>query len=640
MAKYIYKHRRGTISQWADHLTTIPHEGEIVIEIDDVNGLHKLKIGDGIRTYGELAYLQAGDEIVTQVLNQVMPRIVTVELTVDWSQASDGKYSQTIALDNVTANSRLDLQPTADMIAEFKQLGLTFVTENNGGTITIYSVGNMPTKSYTMQATIVETECNGQSAVVGIPVGAAAAQSDWTQTDDTKSDYIKNKPTLGALAAKSEVAKTDLASDVQASLGKADTAIQSVDNKVDKEDGKGLSTNDFTDAYKQKVDSALQSYTESDPTVPDWAKASTKPDYTASEVGALPDDTTLADLPDDASHRTVTDSEKTTWNAKLDKAGGTISGSLAITGDLTVSGTTISEDHETIVVEDNMVVLNSNKVDLQTALSGLAINKDTSSTYGAVYDPTDATFKFGEGTLDANNEFTFNNGEGLPFAVRNDSTEFTDGHIVEWSADGNKLVDSGKTVDDYVEKVSGKGLSTNDFTDEYKSKVDSALQSYTETDPTVPAWAKASAKPIYTADEVGAVAYTAQTLTEEQKAQARSNIGAGASAFSGSYNDLTDKPTTGAGSGDMHSSVYDPQGKAQDMFAYTDNALANSDFATKTEAQGYANTAESSAKAYTDEQIAAIPTPDVSGQINTHNTSGSAHTDIRQAMPTILLKNW
>ena len=28
--------------------------------------LHKLKIGDGVHTYAELAYLQAGDEIVTQ----------------------------------------------------------------------------------------------------------------------------------------------------------------------------------------------------------------------------------------------------------------------------------------------------------------------------------------------------------------------------------------------------------------------------------------------------------------------------------------------------------------------------------------------------------------------------------------------
>lgn len=58
---------------------------------------------------------------------------------------------------------------------------------------------------------------------------------------------------LGALAFKSTVAKSDLASDVQTSLGKAD--------------------------------SALQSYEESDPTVPEWAKAKNKPSYTKSEVG-------------------------------------------------------------------------------------------------------------------------------------------------------------------------------------------------------------------------------------------------------------------------------------------------------------------------------------------------------------------
>lgn len=61
---------------------------------------------------------------------------------------------------------------------------------------------------------------------------------------------------LGSLAFKSSVAKSDLSSGVQASLGKADTA--------------------------------LQSYTETDPTVPAWAKAASKPKYTAAEVGALP----------------------------------------------------------------------------------------------------------------------------------------------------------------------------------------------------------------------------------------------------------------------------------------------------------------------------------------------------------------
>ena len=43
-------------------------------------------------------------------------------------------------------------------------------------------------------------------------------------------------------------------------------------------------------------------------------------------------------------------------------------------------------------------------------------------------------------------------------------------------------------------------------------------------------------------DTEDAVTYTAQTLTNAQKTQARANIGAGTSNFSGLYNDLPDKP--------------------------------------------------------------------------------------------------
>ena len=49
-------------------------------------------------------------------------------------------------------------------------------------------------------------------------------------------------------------------------------------------------------------------------------------------------------------------------------------------------------------------------------------------------------------------------------------------------------------------------------------------------------------------DTEDAVTYTAQTLTDEQKTQARANIGAGTSNFSGLYNDLPDKPNIPAAS--------------------------------------------------------------------------------------------
>ena len=100
------------------------------------------------------------------------------------------------------------------------------------------------------------------------------------------------------------------------------TEKNSWDNKVDKVEGKGLSTNDFTDAYKEKLDDLDDIVIEeSDPTVPAWAKEATKPSYTADEVGALADTTVLADLVDDATHRTVTDTEKANWNAKSEFSG-------------------------------------------------------------------------------------------------------------------------------------------------------------------------------------------------------------------------------------------------------------------------------------------------------------------------------
>ena len=61
---------------------------------------------------------------------------------------------------------------------------------------------------------------------------------------------------LGALATKNTVTRTDLTTDVQNSLSKAETA--------------------------------LQSFTENDPTVPEWAKQPNKPSYSASDVGADP----------------------------------------------------------------------------------------------------------------------------------------------------------------------------------------------------------------------------------------------------------------------------------------------------------------------------------------------------------------
>lgn len=138
---------------------------------------------------------------------------------------------------------------------------------------------------------------------------------------------------------------------------------------------------------------------------------------------------------------------------KYDKTGGPITGDVAITGNLTVSGTTTTEKEKQLLVEDNVIATNANKVDLQTLLSGLAINKNANATYGIMYDPTDDTVKFGEGTLDENNKFVFKDGEGHPLAIRADSSQFSDGYLVKWDEDTMSFVQADLQADNVSKKI-------------------------------------------------------------------------------------------------------------------------------------------------------------------------------------------
>lgn len=90
-----------------------------------------------------------------------------------------------------------------------------------------------------------------KNKLAGVASGAEAnVQSDWNETDNSSDAFIKNKPTLGTAAAK-DVPVSGNASTTQVVMGN-DTRLTDARNAAD---------------------------------VSAWAKADTKPTYTASEVG-------------------------------------------------------------------------------------------------------------------------------------------------------------------------------------------------------------------------------------------------------------------------------------------------------------------------------------------------------------------
>lgn len=128
---------------------------------------------------------------------------------------------------------------------------------------------------------------------------------------------------------------------------------------------------------------------------------------------------------------------------KLDKTGGTITGDLIITQNLTVQGTTTTHQSQILTVKDPLIVANSDKATL-SSYGGLLINTDANNTYGMVYDPGRGSVKLGLGTYNSTTKkFVFNSGEGLPIVVRDDSTTWTNGHYAKWDSTKNAFVDGG-----------------------------------------------------------------------------------------------------------------------------------------------------------------------------------------------------
>ena len=153
------------------------------------------------------------------------------------------------------------------------------------------------------------------------------------------------------------------------------------------------------------------------------------------------------------ANKPVSTAQQAALDEKIDKIGGTFSGSVTIQGNLTVSGTTTTESEQQLAVKENVIVTNADKVNLQALLSGLAINKNSTATYGIMYDPADDTVKFGEGTLDANRKFVFKAGEGHPLAIRADSSQFTDAVLVKWNATKMAFEPASGTWQNLLDKI-------------------------------------------------------------------------------------------------------------------------------------------------------------------------------------------
>lgn len=238
--KATFQLRRGLLEAW-ERNNPILAKGEPGFVLDK----NALKIGDGVTPWKELDYIGLNQEDLAKAIEDYFKEnpgsgtgadgrgIVSIIRT-DGDGSAGAIDTYTITYTDLTT-STFTVYNGKDGI---NGKGITSIEKIDGsgqpGTQDTYQINYGDGLNFVFQV------YNGKDGNVN---------ADWNATSGDAQ--ILNKPTLGSMAAKSSVAKSDLASGVQTSLGKADSALQPGDISA-------------------------------------WAKASTKPTYTASEVGAIP----------------------------------------------------------------------------------------------------------------------------------------------------------------------------------------------------------------------------------------------------------------------------------------------------------------------------------------------------------------
>ena len=163
---------------------------------------------------------------------------------------------------------------------------------------------------------------------------------------------------------------------------------------------------------------------------------------------------------------TYTDSELL---KKLDRTGGTITGNLIVSGNLSASGAASVIESTTLKVADKLIYVAKDNTSALTSPAGLITPKyDGTNDGGIVYDNSGTAY-VGDIKLDSNGNVDVNNSDLQPIATRDNYSNFTNGHKVKVEVDSLqksvKFVDGGK--DDGINTLTDVNLTLGDTTVQY-----------------------------------------------------------------------------------------------------------------------------------------------------------------------------
>lgn len=166
---------------------------------------------------------------------------------------------------------------------------------------------------------------------------------------------------------------------------------------------------------------------------------------------------------------------------KLDKAGGSVTGNLAIGGNLIVNGSTTSIDSTTLKVSDKLIeVAKDNTVQLTTP-AGIVVPKYDGKNYGALVIDGDGNAQVGDVKLDASGNIDVANSDLQTLATREG---LTDGNLVKWDGTKKTLVPDttvASNASSALSKANANATEISAIKTTYQTKTDNTLGTTSKT---------------------------------------------------------------------------------------------------------------------------------------------------------------
>lgn len=162
-------------------------------------------------------------------------KLVKIYAPVSRWKGATSPYSQIVDVDSISINSKVDLQLSAEQLEQLNDQIIAFTAENNGGVVTLYAIGDKPAVDCELQATLTEVlnvTAEEIRIIRGNTVTTNMVRGDYNQKDETKPDYIRNKPDE-KLEEALETAKNALPKSGGKMTGDVDMGTKSIKNLGD-----------------------------------------------------------------------------------------------------------------------------------------------------------------------------------------------------------------------------------------------------------------------------------------------------------------------------------------------------------------------------------------------------------------------